>query len=187
MKVDLSNFTLSGLDLHNVVYKDGGRAEVPLHLEDTSVQALARDVSKGLGGNLGPLRFASVMVAEPTDAVDQYYHADSDDSLRTNAFVYLTSVEKPEDGALDIEATGPVLGPRGTLAHYPASALHRGLANRSSKARVAIAMAFSESEQAIQTIGGGPPTPTNTWWILLIGNGVMFILGLLVNLMNRSR
>lgn len=134
--------------------KTGARFETDLDLAAPQVRTLEaqlRDQFPQLGHK--SLRFASLMTARPTSALDQDFHPDSTDDGRINAFVYLSDVPDASHGPIEIAGLGPILGPAGTSVVYAATELHRGVANRADEDRVAVALAFTDSERPIDTIG----------------------------------
>ena len=103
----------------NGTRKAGGRVEYRLSL----------DALGDLAGAISPLplRFASVLVAEPVSASDSQMHQDwhADDSVDTGALraiVYLSDVGSPDAGALEFSSTfgdlssTAVIGRAGTVS-----------------------------------------------------------------------
>lgn len=134
--------------------KSGGRVEYPIALDDADLRAVAADITVGL-----PLAFASLVVAErlPATAAHQEYHADGTASIAgevVHVIVYLSDVLRREDGPVEFECCGPVLGPVGTAVAYAPSAMHRGRARTTNgDPRVALALAFTAGKARITTIG----------------------------------
>lgn len=153
--------------------KTGARKECDLQLADDAVrqlESMVRSEFPQLGSKA--LRFASLMNASSTSSgTSQDFHVDSHDASRVNAFVYLSDVPDASHGPLELSGYGPILGPRGTATVYPATMLHRGVANVADQERLAVAMAFSDSDAKIDTIGllvqGTFGTSAWVWTILL--------------------
>lgn len=157
--------------------KPGGRVEADLDLAHPAVRALEhqlREAFPDIGSR--SLRFASRMVARPSDADDQDFHADSKDADQVNALMYLTDVPKALYGAFDLAGQGPILGPAGTTVLYKASDLHRGIANTSDQDRVALAFAFADDRRNIATIGAVPPLSGGAWALMAILVAVLFLI-----------
>jgi hypothetical protein len=158
--------------------KSGNRVEYPLDLADPLVQNIQEQLNIGM-----PLRFASLMEARPSNGPSQEFHADSYEK-RLNALVYLTDVLDESFGPIEFESVGPVLGSKGTAVIYPASEMHRGVANHAEVPRMALALAFSDSETKIQTIGFVAPESDNRWAFVI---SIIAILGILFILFSGRR
>ena len=99
--------------------KAGGRLEHTLPLSFPGLSEIASALRPG-----ARLVFASILTALPVDASTphQAFHADdADDASAVRAIVYLTDVNSADGGALELQASGPVLGPAGTATVYSAS------------------------------------------------------------------
>jgi hypothetical protein len=170
------------------IAKPGGRFETPLCL-DNAVMSVADQLNI-----LKPLRFASLVEARPSEGESQAFHVDSHSSERTTAIVYLSDVPDVSYGPVELESTGPVLGPRGTAVVYN-NVMHRGVVNRSEKTRMALALAFDESDVPIKTIGEVSPEPSAqivgdsqhmlVWFIGIVV--ALFLIYAFLNNANRSK
>jgi len=137
---NLPNF---GVDVYNVIHKPGSRVEYSLTLTDEL---------KDIGSRVSdlPLRFASIVHAQPSDGPHQQFHADDNSGER--AIVYLTDVSEETNGPIEFEEYGKVLGKAGTFIKYAANEVHRGCA--SDIDRYALALAFDEdAAKVITTVG----------------------------------
>lgn len=130
--------------------KQACREEQSLSLDDPRVAFLSDSLQMQY-----PLRFASLVRAYPTcQGSHMDFHTDSADPDRKNVLVYLRDVETEEDGPLEFQEEGSVLGKRGTaIEFFSSKEFHRGRANRSSQPRDLLAMAFYPQSRAIDTIG----------------------------------
>jgi len=156
---NLPEFSYGGSGLS----KFGGRTEYRLPL-DTTVLSVADQIGVDM-----PLRFASIIVAHNTDEPDQDFHEDGTyDSV--NAIVYLTDVPHAENGAIEFESVGPIIGQRGSAVVYGAREHHRGIANRTSYDRIALGLVFSNDERPVMTIGGSST-------VTCVGSGTVLITG----------
>jgi len=134
------------IDIYNIIEKSGARTEYSLLLNNDLYN---------LGKRLSdvPLRFASIVVAEPSTE-NQQFHADSNHGER--AIIYLNDVHESSNGPIEFKEYGKILGAKGTFVHYSANEIHRGCSSDIS--RYALALAFDSSDTAITTIGAAANT-----------------------------
>jgi hypothetical protein len=121
--------------------KSGSRFEYSLSLTE-DLKALGKSITNV------PLKFASLLFAVPGQN-SQNFHFDSKTGER--AIVYLDDVLGEEKGPIEFLSHGKVFGKAGTFAHYQASEIHRGF--RASTQRYALALAFSNETEPIETVG----------------------------------
>jgi hypothetical protein len=140
--IDVTNFKYENYEIYNSQEKSGSRIEYSLTLNDDLIN-IGQQISTL------PLKFASIVKANATSlGKDQEFHFDSKSGER--ALIYLTNVDTELNGPIEF-LTGKVLGKKGTYVHYNANEIHRGCL--SDIERYALALAFSESNEIITTIG----------------------------------
>jgi hypothetical protein len=128
-------------EIKSSLEKSGNRTEYQLEINDQFIE-FGKEISSK------PLKFASAVLAHPGN-VNQDWHSDCEEGER--ALIYLHDVDE-FSGPVEFES-GKVCGTKGTVIHYNASEIHRGCST--TKSRLVLALAFSDSDSEIQTIGGG--------------------------------
>ena len=121
--------------------KSGSRYEYSLALNDDLIELGHRITTT-------PLKFASLVLAVPGEK-SQDFHADSDNGER--AIIYIDDVLSEDNGPIEFLNHGPVFGKSGTCVHYAANEIHRG--TKSKTQRYALALAFSDVDETIDTVG----------------------------------
>ena len=175
-----NDLSIASLKTGSSINKTGNRREYRLDSNNAFVRRIVDNLHIQK-----PLRFASLMEALPGKSTSQSFHMDSTNNSRTNAIVYLTDVPEESYGPIEFQGIGPVLGTRGTTAVYSANEMHRGVANQQDETRYAITMAFAESDEQINTIGGPAPitAPSNNQDILF---AIVLIVSLVYLYMNNT-
>jgi len=163
MRIFNLDFPKIHTNIYNVTEKSGNRTEFSLNLNE-ELKHLGNQITNK------PLKFASYVLAKPGNE-DQDWHKDSEEGER--ALIYLSDVHE-ENGPLEFE-NGKVFGSKGTVIHYNANELHRGC--KTNQDRMVLALAFSNSNQIINTIGNATTAKKNEInWPLVIGIIILVIL-----------
>lgn len=174
MLIDVNDFDIKNIrKAGKTIKKDASREETPVALNDNFIQKVVTAL-KAEYPDLPPLRFASIMKANSISkgkskhTMHQHWHQDNKDQNQKNVIVYLTDVPNVDNGPIEIRKKGALLGPKGTATVYNATDEHRGLLNNSTEDRIALTMAFRDSNIPIRTIGSNYTILTNTEIFIII-------------------